>query len=99
VPASPKYRGVAALRPPALPSAFLTGSNRGNGESRFGIGTLFPPFAPVQILLWLRLAALCLLSFFAANQPKCLSMSMLHKNMAFSIKPQSSPIKVNRVIL
>jgi hypothetical protein len=37
-------------------------------------------------------------SWIAANQHKCLSMSTLHKNTAFSIKPQSSPIKVNRVI-
>jgi hypothetical protein len=41
----------------------------------------------------LRLAALCLLSFFAANQHKCLSMSILHKNKAFSIRPRSGPIK------
>jgi hypothetical protein len=37
-------------------------------------------------------------SLIAANQHKCLSMSILHKNKAFSIKPRSGPIKPNCAI-
>jgi len=44
------------------------------------------------------LAALRLLSLFAPNQPKCLSMSMLRKIAAFFNQAQSSPIKPNRAI-
>jgi hypothetical protein len=46
--------------------------------------------------LWL--AALRLLSLFAPNQPKFLSMSMLRKIAAFFNQAQSSPIKPNRAI-
>jgi hypothetical protein len=35
---------------------------------------------------------------FAANQPKFLSMSMLHKNAGFSNQAQSGQIKPNQVI-
>jgi len=37
-------------------------------------------------------------SLIADNHHKCLSMSMLHKNTAFSIKLQSGPIKPNCAI-
>src|ERR1039457_6786012 len=41
-------------------------------------------------LFWLRFAALGILSLFAANKSKCLSMNHLHATVSFS---QSSPVK------
>jgi hypothetical protein len=42
---------------------------------------------------WRQGLFLRVFSLIGADQHKCLSMSMLHKNAAFSIKPQSGPIK------
>jgi hypothetical protein len=89
---------------------FLTG-NRGNGEFSLarretgegrraarGEGHLRSVLL-VQVLLWLWLAGLRILSLFAANQHKLLSISMLHKNAGFFNQGQSGPIKPNQVIL
>jgi hypothetical protein len=48
--------------------------------------------------LWLRLAALCLLSLFAAIIPNCLSMNRLHTTTSFFGQAQSRLIKPNQVI-
>ena len=45
-------------------------------------------------LFWLRLAALGLLSLFAANQLKCLSMNHLHAKRSFPSQARSRLVKV-----
>jgi hypothetical protein len=43
--------------------------------------------------LWLRLAALGVLSLFAANPLKCLSMNKLHATLTFPSQTRSNPVK------
>jgi hypothetical protein len=95
-------RSIAMFRGqpgPALFKAFFLSekwSHKHHSDSIFL--TSLPPFPSSMSLshsLWLRLAALGNLSFFAANQLKFLSLSMLHKNAGFFNQGKSSPIKPN----
>jgi len=66
-------------------------------QSGRAVPALFPSRRDAAAaLIW---PVLRVLSIFAANQSKCLSMNHLHAAMSFPGKAQSSPIKPNQVIL